>query len=1443
MTTPTTTEPKSSTDLEQRRQLEHYFAQNFDSLAYPLLADIYLTEGDLARAHKVCTVGLDHHPGHPPGLFLLATMALREGNLEDAETLLLQTLSRDEYHLEAAELLVAVQERLRRKKSVLEQAYQRLLHANPLSRGARLRLRRLQAERELVRGVKDELREKRGVPADPEIEDTEADDLQTLEPPELEAEAAGPAEAPTAGETIADLSKADETEQAWEANIKRLAAMIAASSGRQEEAKPGEPPLSPEVTAEAEAPSTDTAAPSLHEPGVSIEQQGEILYALEAEEKIDEEPSAPGFEPAEEETGPEGEVLDTPALSGEGEVVGPFVSETTIRDDETGPEAESPFEIIPEGEKPEKEPFSPKPIPLGGEAALPEDEFVDTAALEDMAQQEQPFQLDVESLPRENEREDESVEAGPFEGILPEATDAGPIGEILDSESLLEGESEAEAEGIAISSKEGLTEAQEAFEPGTGHPEESTALEEDLEAVTKKDPAGEKESFEPGIAIASEEALSDDDDLSTGLPEGQEVAEEQVWPGATPADEGITKQETRLYEGAAEEERSAEELFEPGLISDREQVKPESDATDTPALESREQQEEPYRPDVESLQRATKHENEMVEAVALSEEDTVEHRPGAPTLQKEGNEEDLYKTKEEDKDTGKESFEPGIEPDREEEVKPEGEGTDLVASKGRKRQEEPHRPDVASLQRETDREDELTRSAILKDQDLDHEGAVPFDEMRDQKSTPEGEQEAVGGEVEIPLAESRMEEPEEFEPSARHLKEGVPPTEEIDTAPLDRSAEEEELFEPSEAIASEDALSVEDDLGRDLSEGREVTDEQVWRGAASTDYGRTGLEAGLGEETEERERPEEEPFEPGLESDLEQVMTGDEGNDTESLESREQEEPHQPDAEFLQRATQRENEMIKDAILAGEDTVEDQPVAAFIHKGGDEEDFYKIEEADKDTGQEPFEPGTKPDREEEVKPGDEGLDARVFDEQKREEPSRPDRAPLHRETKREDELAQAGILEDQDLEDVGDAAFSEMPKDESPPEGASEAVGGEVEAVPMEIKAEEKEVFEPGVGHPEERAVLEEDIEVVSPEDSTEEEEFFEPGEKTASEEVPPVEEDLGTGLPEVQQTAEEQVWSGADSIGEGITGLEAGLGEEAVERERPEEEPFEPGGEPSREEEVVPGEKDLDTTADESKDIREGPAWPEVPQLQEQVASESTPFEEAAMEEKDHTEEQVLPDELTDEKQTALGDEATGKVTLEDRDLEQESFEPGDQPLDKGYEAKLGEAALERQAVEGEEREEEPYRPDVDSLQKEAEQESEIIDKAVHDDREMAGDIFEPSSAPPKEEAPPALSAERDQKAVEEIESDIEDLDEEEYEFESEFQAAEEAGSRDTLGIDPKLATFTLATIYKVQGLYHQALQVLDLLETKGGDTDRIQAERESILQLMTTDTNLEPE
>ena len=51
-----------------------------------------------------------------------------------------------------------------------------------------------------------------------------------------------------------------------------------------------------------------------------------------------------------------------------------------------------------------------------------------------------------------------------------------------------------------------------------------------------------------------------------------------------------------------------------------------------------------------------------------------------------------------------------------------------------------------------------------------------------------------------------------------------------------------------------------------------------------------------------------------------------------------------------------------------------------------------------------------------------------------------------------------------------------------------------------------------------------------------------------------------------------------------------------------------------------------------------------------------------------------------------------------------------------------------------------------------------------------------------------------------------------------------------DDFAISPRLATFTLVHVLKGQELYTRALDVLDILEKKGENKERIAAERESI-------------
>ena len=55
-----------------------------------------------------------------------------------------------------------------------------------------------------------------------------------------------------------------------------------------------------------------------------------------------------------------------------------------------------------------------------------------------------------------------------------------------------------------------------------------------------------------------------------------------------------------------------------------------------------------------------------------------------------------------------------------------------------------------------------------------------------------------------------------------------------------------------------------------------------------------------------------------------------------------------------------------------------------------------------------------------------------------------------------------------------------------------------------------------------------------------------------------------------------------------------------------------------------------------------------------------------------------------------------------------------------------------------------------------------------------------------------------------------------------------------DPLKVSPRLATFTLVSVLKNQGLFSQALEVLEALEKKGESPESIALERETIEELV---------
>ena len=118
-------------DITNKKALEEAFAENFASPYYPVLANLYLQEGDLARAKKVCEVGLEHNGSNIDGKFILAKIALAENKLTIAEKWLKLVVFENQAHFRALRLLINIEFQLKRSHNTIRGYVLKLLQYLP----------------------------------------------------------------------------------------------------------------------------------------------------------------------------------------------------------------------------------------------------------------------------------------------------------------------------------------------------------------------------------------------------------------------------------------------------------------------------------------------------------------------------------------------------------------------------------------------------------------------------------------------------------------------------------------------------------------------------------------------------------------------------------------------------------------------------------------------------------------------------------------------------------------------------------------------------------------------------------------------------------------------------------------------------------------------------------------------------------------------------------------------------------------------------------------------------------------------------------------------------------------------------------------------------------------------------------------------------------------
>ena len=118
-------------DITDKSNLENIFSQNFGSPYFPILADLYLQEGDFRRAKTVCEVGLRHDSENDFGKFIMAKVALAEEKPAVAEKWLKRVVKDNPSNFIALRMLIRLEFILKRSPKTIQKYIQFILQYIP----------------------------------------------------------------------------------------------------------------------------------------------------------------------------------------------------------------------------------------------------------------------------------------------------------------------------------------------------------------------------------------------------------------------------------------------------------------------------------------------------------------------------------------------------------------------------------------------------------------------------------------------------------------------------------------------------------------------------------------------------------------------------------------------------------------------------------------------------------------------------------------------------------------------------------------------------------------------------------------------------------------------------------------------------------------------------------------------------------------------------------------------------------------------------------------------------------------------------------------------------------------------------------------------------------------------------------------------------------------
>ena len=118
-------------DILNKKMLERTFANDFASPYYPILAELYLHEGDLSRSRKVCEIGLDHDSSNVDGKFVYAKVEMAEEKFTAAEKWLKKVVDENPAHFIALRMLIRLELQLNRSPKTIRNYINKILQFLP----------------------------------------------------------------------------------------------------------------------------------------------------------------------------------------------------------------------------------------------------------------------------------------------------------------------------------------------------------------------------------------------------------------------------------------------------------------------------------------------------------------------------------------------------------------------------------------------------------------------------------------------------------------------------------------------------------------------------------------------------------------------------------------------------------------------------------------------------------------------------------------------------------------------------------------------------------------------------------------------------------------------------------------------------------------------------------------------------------------------------------------------------------------------------------------------------------------------------------------------------------------------------------------------------------------------------------------------------------------